>query len=73
MLDDSAFSKRYHFCSNRKASKMFILSVTESMSALMRVAAPIASGVEMAPLKLRFEYPDLAVVVLLSNHQNVFL
>jgi hypothetical protein len=26
MLDDSAFSKRYHFCSNRKASKMFILS-----------------------------------------------
>jgi hypothetical protein len=43
------------------------------MSALMRVAAPIASGVEMAPLKLRFEYPDLAVVVLLSNHQNVFL
>jgi hypothetical protein len=27
----------------------------------------------MAPLKLRFEYPDLAVVVLLSNHQNVFL
>ena len=48
-------------------------TVAECMSAFMCVAAPIASGVEMTLLLIRFDTPRPCVVVLLSNHQNVFL